>query len=281
MADDRIAILGGRGMLGSDVAAACRRRGLDAAVLDLPEFDVTNERDLRETVAGAGAVVNCAAYTDVEAAESDRELAFKVNGEAVGRLGEAASEAGVWVLHVSTDFVFDGRRRRPYTETDRPNPVNVYGKSKLAGEKLLARSGCSCCILRLQWTYGRGGANFITKLIDKAGGGGPLRVVDDQIGSPTSTTRAAAAICRLLELRCEGLLHYSSSGYASRFEVAEFVFDKLDMNVDLKRCRTEDFPAAADRPRNSRFDCGRIKALLGEPIENWKVPLAEFLEGRI
>jgi dTDP-4-dehydrorhamnose reductase len=281
MADERIAILGGRGMLGRDVAAACKNNGLDPVVLDLPDFDITNAKHVRAAAAGADAIVNCAAYTDVEAAESNRDLAFKVNGGAVGLLGAAAAEAGVWVLHISTDFVFDGRGRRPYTEADPARPVNAYGQSKLAGERLLVESGCSCCVLRLEWTYGSGGSNFITKLIERAKAGGTLRVVGDQIGSPTATTRAAAVILRLLRLRPEALLHYASAGYASRFEVAQFVFDKLDMAVDLKRCRTGDFPTAADRPGNSRFNCGRIKALLGEDIENWKGPLGEFLEGLI
>ena len=155
--DTRIAILGGRGMLGTDLTGICEQRGFDVKVFDLPQFDVTNSRQLKEAVDAAQIIVNCAAFTDVDGAESQSELAYQVNAEAVGRLGALAKEANVWLLHVSTDFVFDGRLNRPYVEADTPNPVNEYGKTKLAGELLLKQSGCRHCILRLEWTYGVAG----------------------------------------------------------------------------------------------------------------------------
>ena len=137
-------------------------------------------------------MINCAAYTNVDGAESQKELAHRVNGEAVGQLGRLAAERGKWVLHFSTDFVFDGELDRPYAETDAPNPINEYGRSKLAGERLLAQSGCSHCIVRLEWTYGTHGNNFVTKIIERARASGQLKVVDDQVGSPTATTEVAA-----------------------------------------------------------------------------------------
>src|SRR3972149_6421964 len=134
---DRIAVLGGRGMLGSDLTKLLKQRGCVVNVFDLPEFDITNPAHLRIAVNSADTIVNCAAYTDVDGAESHSELAYAVNAEAPGRLGALARDMGKWVLHISTDFVFDGLLDRPYIETDKPNPINVYGKSKLAGEKLL------------------------------------------------------------------------------------------------------------------------------------------------
>jgi dTDP-4-dehydrorhamnose reductase len=278
MGDEKIAILGGKGMLGRDVAAACGRHGFEPVVMDLPDFDITSERHVRAAAAGAGAIVNCAAYTNVEKAESEPDMALKVNGDAVGKLGQAASDEGLWVLHVSTDFVFDGESKRPYTESDPPNPINAYGRSKLAGERLLVESGCAHCIIRVEWTYGAGGDNFITKLVKKAKAGEKLCVVGDQFGSPTATTQIAEVICALLNTRPEGLFHYACEGYASRYDVAEFVFKKLDMAADLGRCETSDFPTAARRPKSSRFNCGKIKTLLDRPIERWQGPLERFLK---
>jgi dTDP-4-dehydrorhamnose reductase len=278
MAKDRIAILGGKGMLGSDLALVCQQHRLDTAVLDLPEVDITNENHLTNALKGIDAAINCAAYTNVEKAESESELAYKVNAEAVGKLGFAAKKADIWVLHISTDFVFDGTSDKPYVETDKPNPINIYGASKLAGEKLLVESRCRYCIMRVEWTYGSTGNNFVTKIIKQAKTNRRLKVIDDQIGSPTATIEIAKVICKLLPKKPEGLFHFASAGYVSRFEMAKFIFDKLDMSVDLSSCKTADFPTAAARPLNSRFNCSKIEALLDEPIAPWQMPLERFLE---
>jgi dTDP-4-dehydrorhamnose reductase len=273
----RVVILGGRGMLGSDLAVTCTRLGLEPVVLDLPECDITNAEHLRKAVADAGIIINCAAYTNVDGAESQIDPAYRVNAGAVGRLGALARQADAWVLHVSTDFVFDGRLDRPHIETDTPNPTNIYGKSKLAGERLLAQSGCRHCILRVEWTYGATGNNFVTKLLQRTKADKILKVVDDQVGSPTATTEVAKTICTLLKKRPDGLFHFASAGYISRYEMAKFIVDKLSMNTKIVPCKTGDFPGPAARPLNSRFDCGKIQRLLSEPIEAWQVPLERFL----
>jgi dTDP-4-dehydrorhamnose reductase len=273
----RIAVLGGRGMLGSDIVRTCRQQGLNPIVYDLPEFDITNVDKVRYVVADAEIIVNCAAYTNVDGAESHAELAYRVNAEAAGRLGAIARQAGKWVLHISTDFVFDGYGDKPYVETDHPNPINTYGKTKLAGEQLLARSGCEYCIVRVQWTYGHTGNNFVTKLIQRAKSQDTLKVVDDQTGSPTATIEAAKAICELVRKKPKGIYHFASTGYVTRYGMAEFIFDKISMDINLMPCKTSDFPSPATRPLNSRFDCSKITSLLDEPIENWQGPLELFL----
>jgi len=272
-----VAILGGRGMLGSDLAAACVRCGFEVRAYDLPDFDILNLGQVREAIDEADAVVNCAAYTNVDGAESQRELAHRVNGEAAGQMGRLAADSGKWVLHFGTDFVFDGELDRPYAETDAPNPINEYGRSKLAGERLLAQSGCSHCIVRLEWTYGTHGNNFVTKIIECARASGQLEVVNDQVGSPTATTEVAGVACRLLEQRVEGLFHFANSGYASRFDVAKYITEQLSLAAEVLPCRTSDYPSPARRPLNSRFDCSKIQALLGEPIRPWQESLASFL----
>jgi dTDP-4-dehydrorhamnose reductase len=277
MAKMKAAILGGKGMLGTDMAKTCEQQGFAAHVLDLPEFDITNSEQLREAVDSADMIINCAAYTDVDGAERQVDLAYQVNAAAVGRLGELAKQACKWVLHVSTDFVFDGRLERPYNESDTPNPINEYGRTKLAGEQMLARTDCSHCIVRVEWTYGSAGGNFVTKFLQRAKSGQDVKVVDDQIGSPTATTEIAGAICDLLRKKPRGLLHFASEGYVSRYETAKFVCDRLSLRVNLSPCKTSDFAGPAKRPLNSRFDCSTIKTLLNERIKPWQTPLEDFL----
>jgi dTDP-4-dehydrorhamnose reductase len=275
---DKVVILGGKGMLGTDVAAECKSRGIDFEVLDLPEFDITNEHQLAAAVRGAQTIINCAAYTNVEKAETETELAFRVNTEVVGQLSAFARKSDAWVLHISTDFVFDGAGGKPYVEKDIPHPINAYGRTKLAGERLLVENRCRYCIMRVEWTYGLHGENFVKKFLQKARTQKEMKVVDDQFGSPTATTEAAKAVCDLMQKKPKGIYHFASQGYASRFDVARFIVETLQMDVQLTACKTSDYPSAAARPLNSRFDCGKIRPLLHGPIKPWQTPLEEFLK---
>ena len=275
---DKVIILGGKGMLGTDVAAECKSRGIDYEVFDLPEFDITNEHQLLSVIHPAHTIVNCAAYTNVEKAETETELAFRVNAEAVRMLAASARKSGAWVLHISTDFVFDGVSNEPYNEKDIPHPINAYGRTKLAGERLLDENHCHYCIMRLEWTYGLKGDNFIKKILQKARTAKEMKVVDDQNGSPTATTEAAKAICDLIHKKPTGIYHFASQGYASRLDIAEFIAEKLNLNVRMIPCKTADFPSAAARPLNSTFNCDKIRPLLSGPIKHWQEPLEEFLK---
>ncbi len=273
-----ITLLGAKGMLGSDLTAEATRRGWSMVGLDLPAFDITNPDHLRRAIPHGGLVINCAAYTNVEKAESEPQLAEKINAEAVGMLGTIAKQADASVLHISTDFVFDGTLDRPYVETDAAHPLSAYGRSKWHGEQALAASGCRHCIVRVEWTYGKHGVNFIKKLLDAAAAGKPLRVVDDQIGAPTATTEAAAALCDLIANgKPQGVFHLAASGEVSRFAMAQFMFQTLKMPVNLTPCKTSDFPSAAQRPLNSRFDCRKLESHLGRPMKHWQESLKNYL----
>lgn len=277
---ERMAILGGRGMLGTDIQHTATRYGFTVGVFDLPEFDITSEQHLRQAVADYDLIVNCAAYTNVDGAESNSNTAYAVNAAAVEKLGCLAADADKYVLHVSTDFVFDGRKKTPYNEKDDPNPLGMYGRTKLQGEQLLAQTGCRHSIVRVQWTYGRAGNNFVTKMIQLASGGKALKVIDDQVGSPTATTEVADALCELLNVdpQPEGLFHYAADGFVSRYEQARFIFDVLKLEAELTPCKTSEYATPAQRPLNSRFDCSRIQQYLTRPIPPWQKPLKEFLE---
>ncbi len=275
---DKVIILGGKGMLGSDVAVEAKQRGFDFEVLDLPEFDITDSTQLLSVVKDAKTIINCAAYTNVEKAETETGLACRINVEAVGNLSAFARKSGAWVLHISTDFVFDGSGDKPYTEKDLPRPINAYGRTKMLGERLLIENRCDYCILRLEWTYGNNGNNFVRKLLDKVRTQKELKVVDDQIGSPTATTEAAKAVCDLVTKKPKGVYHFASQGYTSRFGVARFIIQTLGLDVQLLSCKTADYLSAAARPLNSKFDCTKIRPMLSGPIRPWQKPLEEFLK---
>ena len=279
MAEPGTLVLGARGMLGTDVMAALAVAGVPARGLDLPDLDVTDFDALVAACAERSVIINCAAYTDVEGAEDDEALAHRVNADAVGDLGRIAAGAGAYVLHVSTDFVFDGRKNGAYTEDDLPSPISAYGRTKLAGERTLAESGCRHGILRIQWTYGRAGRHFVSKVAELAQRRDRFKVVDDQRGAPTATTEVAAAIRILADRRAEGCYHFAAAGEATRFDVARVVVEGLGLSARVEPCGSEVFPTKAARPANSRFDCTRIEALLGQPIRPWREVLEEYLEG--
>ena len=276
----QIVLLGGRGMLGTDLERTLQQAGFGVEVFDLPDFDITDAGQLRTAVGRSDVIINCAAYTNVDGAESQAESAYDVNAAAVGRLGESAKGNDSYVVHISTDFVFDGRRSGPYVEHDAPNPLGVYGRTKYQGEQLLAAGGCRHCIIRVQWTYGAAGNNFVTKMIELSKTRKQLKVIDDQIGSPTATTEVAGAVCELLnrDKPPEGLYHFAAAGQVSRYDQARFIFEKLGVDIDIKPCKTSDYASAAERPLNSRFNCEKIQRLLSEPIRDWQGPLEEFLE---
>jgi dTDP-4-dehydrorhamnose reductase len=276
----RVAILGGRGMLGTDLAQACKAAGLAVKVYDLPEFDLCNPDHIREAVAGADVVVNCAAYTNVDKAEQEPELAKAVNATAVGVLGRIAASLGRYVLHISTDFVFDGSLNRPYRESDSPNPLSVYGATKLAGEQNLSETGCAHCIVRVQWTYGEHGNHFVAKFLSRAAGSNELCMVDDQHGAPTWTGDVAAALIELIGRRITGLFHFAAAGYATRYEVSEYILQQTNLTKNLRACKTAEFPAAAQRPLNSRFDCASIDTVLRHDRPHWQESMKRFLEKR-
>jgi len=278
MADPGLLVLGARGMLGTDVTAALAAAGVPARGLDLPELDITDEDALRGVVSARSVIINCAAYTDVDRAEDQEALARRVNADAVAALGGLAAEAGAYVLHVSTDFVFDGTKTGAYTEDDPPNPLSAYGRTKLAGEQALAASGCRHGVIRIQWTYGRAGRHFVSKIAELARARDRIMVVDDQSGAPTATTEAALAILALADARAEGIHHFAAAGEATRFDVARTVVEGLGLSTVVEPCSSDHFITRAARPANSRFDCARVRALLGRPIRQWREVLDEYLE---
>ncbi len=273
----KLAILGGNGMLGSDLRIGAEASGWTVHIYDLPDFQITNSRQLEKAVESCDCVVNCAAYTAVDKAESEPDLCEAVNALAAGELGRIAAATGKYIIHISTDFVFGDLTDAPQSETDLPNPLSVYGRSKLHGEQLLAASGCRHAVIRVEWTYGRHGNNFISKILALAAERESLQVISDQTGAPTATADVVRAILCFLDNKQEGLYHFAADGFTSRYEVAEFIVRQAGLKTSVRPCLSSAFPTPAVRPKNSKFNCAKIDLILNFKRPSWQNALTDFI----
>jgi len=274
----RILLTGRNGQVGWEVQKALAPLG-ELTALGRAELDLSDAGRLREAVreANPDVIVNAAAYTAVDKAESEREAAFAVNATAPGILAEEAKRNGALLVHYSTDYVFDGAKPVPYVEEDEPNPINVYGASKLAGERAIAGSGCRYLILRTSWVYGPRGSNFLLTILRVAREGPELPVVDDQIGAPTSSRAIARATAQVLRPGAHGTYHLSAAGQVSWCGFARAILARAGVATAVVPIRSEDYPAAARRPRNSRLDCSRLRETFGVALAPWEAGLAEVM----
>ncbi len=263
---------GAGGMLGRDVVAAAD----DAVGLTRAELDVTDAAAVERTFIGVrpDAVVNCAAYTDVDGAESDEPTATAVNADGAGNVATAAAAVGAFVVQPSTDYVFDGEKREPYVETDATGPRSAYGRSKLAGEWTVAEANPRHAIVRTSWLFGLHGRNFADTMLSLDG---PLKVVDDQIGCPTYTAHLADALVDLAGGRLTGVVHVAGGGECSWYEFAREIFRRAERDVDVAPCTTEEFPRPAPRPRYSVLRSARPEAPV---LPDWHDGLEAYLMER-
>ena len=272
----KILLTGRNGQIGWELERALGPLGLviatDRTALDLADADAVR-RAMRDTKPDV--IVNAAAYTAVDKAESEREPAFAINATAVGVLAQEARSLGALLVHYSTDYVFDGTKAAPYVEDDAPNPINVYGASKLAGERAVQASGCAYLLLRTSWVYGPRGSNFLLTILRAAREKPELRVVDDQVGAPTSGRAIAEATARLFRSGARGLYHLSAAGQVSWCGFARAILARAAVATPVAAIRTEDYPTPAKRPRNSRLDCSRLRADFGLSLAPWEEQLSE------
>jgi dTDP-4-dehydrorhamnose reductase len=252
-------------MLGQDILRAA---GDAAVALTRADLDVTDASSVSDAPAGA-TVINCAAYTDVDGAESDSETAHAVNGEGARNVAEAAER----VLYVSTDYVFDGTKDTPYVESDGPAPIQEYGRSKLAGELATARVNPNHLIVRSSWLFGAGGKNFVETILGLARDRDELRVVDDQVGCPTFTGHLAEALVALAAGRERGIMHVAGSGSCSWFEFAREIVGRAGVECLVQPCTTEEFPRPARRPANSVL----LSQRSGPALPAWQDGLDAYL----
>jgi dTDP-4-dehydrorhamnose reductase len=251
-------------MLGQQVVRATGGEALTRA-----ELDVTDARAVRDAIGPEDLVVNCAAWTDVDGAEEHPEEALRVNAEGAGSVARAAAA----VIYVSSDYVFDGRKREPYLESDPVGPLSSYGRSKLEGERATASANPRHFIVRSAWLFGPGGPNFVDTMLRL---GPELRVVDDQVGSPTFTGHLAEALAGLAGSEDFGIHHMAGSGRCSWFEFAREIFALAGRDVELSPCTTEEFPRPAPRPAWSVLASER-----GHRLPHWREGLQAYLGVRV
>jgi dTDP-4-dehydrorhamnose reductase len=268
-------LTGRNGQVGSELQKLLQPAvATDHAALDLADADALR-RVVREV--DPDVIVNAAAYTAVDKAESEPELAMQVNGVAPGILAEEAKRRGALLVHYSTDYVFDGAKRSPYVEDDAPNPLGVYGRSKLEGEARIRASGCRHLIVRTAWVYGRG-SNFVRAILRQAEKGVPLRVVNDQLGAPTWAADIASVTAGLLTAQLEGTFHASAAGATSWYEVALEILRLARLAAEVRPVSTAEYAAKAPRPLYSVLDNSKLRAAGIAPIGDWRARLAVHLK---
>lgn len=276
----RCLVFGGTGMLGRAVVAAAQSRGFPALGLSHEEGDVTDAERTARRVADfrPEAVINCAAFTRVDDCETERERAFAVNAEGARHVAAAAEEGGARLIHVSTDYVFDGTASRPYREDDATAPRSVYGASKLAGEAH-ALAHPRGLVVRTSWLFGPGGPNFVATMVRLIEQGKlPLRVVDDQTGRPTYTPFLARALLDLAAREARGTVHYANREPATWYAFACRIAELWNSSAEVEPVTTEEFLRPAPRPAWSVLDVTRFEQLTGRPVEPWDAGLAEYLD---
>ena len=275
----RVLVTGARGLLGAAVAAEGRSRGHEAVALGRAELDVTDSATVYKAMSAArpDAVVHCAAYTAVDRAESEPELARAVNRDGTRHVAAAAAAAGAVIVYVSTDYVFDGTKRTPYLPADEAKPLSVYGRTKLEGEEAVAEVGGEALTVRTSWLYGPGNG-FVPAILRRAREGGVVRVVDDQRGRPTWAPHAAVAILDLLESGARGAWHVAGGGDCTRIELAREALALDGLPVEVHAISTADYGAPAPRPAYSVLALDTTEERLGRRMPHWREALRGYLE---
>jgi len=267
----RILLTGRNGQVGWELERALPVLG-DVIATDRQTLNLADPEAIRRTVREVkpDLIVNAAAYTAVDRAETERDAAIQVNAVAPGVLAEEAKRLGALLVHYSTDYVFDGERRTPYLETDTPNPLSHYAFTKLEGERAIAASGCRHLILRTSWVYGPRASNFYQIIRRKAQANEPMQMVDDQTSVPTTSAFLALHTMALLKADVSGLLHLVPSGQATRYEFALEVVKASRSGSKVERAKSTDFPAAAGRPAYSVMDNRKAAGMFGQTLPQWR-----------
>jgi dTDP-4-dehydrorhamnose reductase len=276
----KILVTGADGQLGSEIPEAMSKHGHEVVARGLDGLDITDAQSVQETISGLkpDVVINCASYNDVDGAEADLQNALLVNGTAVGYLANACNACGAVLVHFSTDYVFDGTEGKPYAVSDDPKPINKYGESKLLGEKLLGEFDGKHLLIRTSWVFGEGKNSFPMKVLKWAADSRKLRIVDDQVSSPTYVADLAAAVEDLLEKGVSGTYHVTNSGECSRYDWAELVLKETGWDGGLERARSEDFATPARRPKYSVLDNSLFEKAVGYLLPPWQDATKRFLK---
>jgi len=273
----KILITGSDGQLGNEIKElASSYSHYEFLYTDINELDITKAADVKQyfEMHKPDVIINCAAYTAVDKAETDEGTAFLINAAAAGILARAAAETGVFMVHISTDYVYDGRNFQPYVETDTVNPASVYGKSKQAGEEAVQQSGGKAVIIRTSWLYSAFGNNFIKTMMKYGRQRNSMNVVFDQSGTPTYAHDLAKAILDILPVAMKAgnieIYHYSNEGVASWYDFAKAIHEFANITCQVNPIPTKDYPLPAERPFYSVLNKSKIKNQFSIEIPYWR-----------
>ena len=277
----KLLIIGSKGQLGSELVKKCKRNEFSYLALDLPEFNISDPPQVEKTLADfkPSIVINASAYTNVDKAETEPEIAFSVNSDGPANLAVSCDKNRIPIIHVSTDYVFDGSKGQPYSESDPVSPLGVYGKSKEEGESKLRSILKQHIILRTSWLYGAYGNNFVKTMLRLTlqNPGKEFKVVADQYGSPTGSHTLARQIRAVVEKQATGIFHATSEGYCTWYDLACAFLEGLGVEHNFVPCSTDEFPTPTKRPANSILENARLKDQGINVFKDWKVELTDFV----
>ena len=277
----KILVTGVKGQLGHDVMEEMAKRGIEGVGVDIDEMDITDKAacDKVITEAGVDAVIHCAAYTAVDAAEDNVELCRKVNADGTRNIAEVCKKLGIKMMYISTDYVFDGQGTRPWEPDDHREPLNVYGLTKYEGEIAVEQAVKKYFTVRIAWVFGLNGKNFIKTMLRLGRERGAVSVVDDQIGSPTYTYDLARLLVDMIQTECYGRYHATNEGICSWYEFACEIFKQAGMDqVKVTPVDSASYPAKAKRPSNSRMSKEKLTENGFERLPDWQDALSRYLK---
>lgn len=276
----RILVSGAHGMLGTDLCILLKEKQISPIELDLPKFDITNIDQAINTIKQhkPEIIIHLAAFTDVDRAEENRADAYAVNTQGTWAIALAAQECKAKLLYISTDYVFDGSKNKPYQENDQPNPINYYGQTKLLGERAIIQHLKQYYIVRTAWLFGRNGQNFVKTILNLAQEKQILEVVNDQIGSPTYTKDLSQAIYNLIQIDKYGIYHITNSGYCSWYEFACEIIKQAGLNTKITPVSSDKILRKAKRPAYSVLDNHKYEQTCHDKLRNWQEALGDYLQ---
>ncbi len=276
----KVLVTGAKGQLGTDLMNELAKRGIEGIGVDVQEMDITDAEACRRVIknSGADAVIHCAAYTAVDAAEDNVDLCRRINGEGTRNVAQACKEADTKLMYISTDYVFDGQGTRPWEPDDERHPLNVYGQTKYEGELAVEELSDKYFIVRIAWVFGVAGKNFIKTMLRLGKERGAVSVVDDQIGSPTYTYDLARLLVDMIQTDKYGRYHATNEGLCSWYEFAKEIFRQAGMDVPVTPVSSDAFPAKATRPSNSRLNKDKLSENGFERLPAWQDALGRFLK---
>ena len=276
---NNILVTGSTGQLGSDVVKELLKRGYSTLSPNRSELNLCSEDSIRNYILNSNceAIVHCAAYTQVDKAEDEKDLCIKINATATKHIVKCAKILDIPMIYISTDYVFDGTKDGEYTENDETNPINIYGESKLAGEKYVQEILDKYYIVRTSWVFNINGKNFIETMLRLSKANNQLSIVNDQIGSPTYTKDLSRLLVDMLETSKYGLYHATNEGYCSWYEFADTIFKLANINIDIKAINSNEYASRAKRPMNSKLSKDKLIEYGFKPLPHWEDALKDYL----